>query len=167
MILTGKRRIKNHADSETSSLYLIADNLNQWDNYNEEMAVNRLTVNEREQLREVKQHLNRLLKSDNKKTKKQAELLNDYCNGKNRLEISREQGINYKTVHEAIEEIKNRIKENMTGIKVVTKNDITIKLRAEGGKPVYSGKDKTFYAEKCSDETKEYIINAGFKVCKK
>ena len=55
----------------------------------------------------------------------------------------------------------------MTGIKIITKNDITIKLRAEGGKPVYSGKDKTFYSDKCSDETKDMIIKAGFKVCKK
>ena len=81
----GRYRIKNSSVSNTSSLYLVADNLNQWDNYNEEIAVRTRSYSETVIIAELRIRLKQLLKSDNKKTQKQAELLNLYCNGLNRL----------------------------------------------------------------------------------
>jgi hypothetical protein len=147
---------------------MISDNAEDWADYVNEIKASTLSNAEQETIRELQLHLKRLLKSDNQKTRKQAEILKAYCDGKNRLEISKETGINYKIIHESIEEIKNRIKFDMTGIKVVTKNDITIKLRAEGSKPAYSGKNKTFYVVKLpGGAVCEDIKKAGFNVCKK
>ena len=163
----GRKLNSNYITRDKSSLYRIADNYGDFKDYIEHSNLNKVTANEKEIKQELNNQLNKLLNSDNERTKQQGKLLKMFCEGTNRLKISKELGINYKIVHEQIEEAKNKIKFNMTGIQTITKNDITVKLRAEEAKPSYSGKDKTFYVEKVSEETKQMILKAGFKVEKK
>ena len=152
---------------DVSSLYKLTERPEDLYDYFDYCKLNTLTENEKELNITLKNELEKLLTSDSERTKQQGRLLKMFCEGTNRLKISKELGINYKIVHEQIEEAKNKIKFNMTGIQTVTKNDITVKLRAEEAKPSYSGKDKTFYVEKVSEETKQMILKAGFKVEKK
>lgn len=111
---------------------------------------------------ELDVELNRLINSDNRKVKKQAEIFNACVNGATMAEIARETGINYRIVHDAVRETTTIIKSNMT------KNDIKTRLLTEGVTASYSGKDKTFYTSKpLSKELEKKIIEAGFKTQKK
>lgn len=159
----GRTKVKTHS-AETSPLYSIADNLNDLSGYIEAQSINTLNADEREvRLRLVKE-LNRLLTSDNQTTRTQGELLKAFCDGKNRLVISKELGLNYKTVHKSIEEATIKIKQGM-GHDVLNKTQINIKLRNEAIVANYSGKDRTFYVSKEPNEgLKKTIENSGFKV---
>ena len=106
--------------------------------------------------------LNTLLNSENRTIKKQAAIFKECINGSSRADISRDLQINYRIVHEAVEQTTIKIKTNMT------KNEIKERLLAEGINSGYSGKDKTFYTDKKpSQELETKIIKAGFKQCKK
>jgi len=100
-----------------------------------------------------------LLRSENKKKREQAALFKAFIEGHNRLEISKQTGINYRTVYEAVEQTALTIKTNMT------KNEIKSALLAQGISSSYSGKDKTFYTnKKPSPDLEKTIIAIGFKV---
>jgi len=111
---------------------------------------------------EMDVELTRLINSENKRVKKKAELFKACVDGSSMAEVSRETGINYRIVHDAVRETTKTIKYNMT------KNEIKTRLIAEGITVSYSGKDKTFYTSKpVSKELEAKIISAGFKACKK
>ena len=126
-----------------------------------------MNESERELRLQLRQELTRLLSSDNEKVRKGAQYLKLFIEGKNRLQISKELGINYKIIHESIQETINRIKSRVTNKKYMTKTEIQITLRTERVKASYSGKDKTFYVDKMPaiGIVKE-IEQAGFKVVK-
>lgn len=108
------------------------------------------------------EELENLLLSENKSTRHKAQITMDFINGNNRLQISRDRGVNYKTIYFNVDETLEKIKTNMT------KNDIQIKLLSEGISASYSGKSKTFYTNKpVSKDLEITIIKAGFKQCKK
>lgn len=119
--------------------------------------------------KELIKHLDKLLKSENAQTRFQGELLRDFINGENRKKISERLGINYRLVHEGIEEAIAKIKSklNMSNLPV-TKTEIHITLRNEGCQASYSGKDKTFYVDKLPVQ---FIISevekSGFKIKQK
>lgn len=100
-----------------------------------------------------------LLASDNKKIREQAKIFNEFVSGKNRLEISKQTGINYRLVHDAVRETAETIKHNMT------KNEIKSALLAQGISSNYSGKTKTFFTnKKPSPDLEKSIIAVGFKI---
>lgn len=126
-------------------------------------VTDRIMSNEQEQdSSDVMTELNMLLKSENKKVKKQAEIFKECIGGTKRIDISREKSINYRIVHDAVRETAQTIKTNMT------KNEIKSRLLAEGISSSYSGKDKTFYTnKKPSVDLEKKIIDSGFKQQKK
>jgi DNA-directed RNA polymerase specialized sigma24 family protein len=159
----GRSKVKTHT-AETSPFYSIGDNLNDLSGYIEHQRIDTLNQDEREVRIRLVKELNRLLVSDNQTTRTQGELLKAFCDGKNRLEISKELGLNYKTVHTSIKEATIKIKQNM-GHDILNKTQINIKLRNEAINASYSGKDKTFYVSKEPNESlKKTIENSGFKV---
>ncbi len=103
--------------------------------------------------------VNRLMRSESNRVQKKALIFNEFISGKNRLEISRQTGINYRTVYDAVKETAETIKHNMT------KNEIKSALLAQGISSSYSGKTKTFHTnKKPSPDLEKSIIAVGFKV---
>ena len=150
-----------------STLYDIKDGFFDIDEYRDEIGSREPTGAEKELKRTLIKHLNKLILSDNSKTRFEAELLNEFINGTNRNKIAERRNLNYRTVYEAIEEAKIKIKQLM-GQPAQSKNDITIKLSKEQIQTSYSGKEKTFYVTKQPSQSLELeITKAGFKVKKK
>lgn len=117
-----------------------------------------LTTDDEKQVEiaDIMQELNKLLVDPKQQNK--AKLFNEFILGKNRLTISKETGINYRIVHDAVKQTAQNIKSNMT------KNEIKARLLSEGISANYSGKEKTFYTnKKPSVELEKAIIRAGFK----
>jgi len=103
--------------------------------------------------------IKRLMNSGSNRVQKKAKIFNEFVSGKNRLEISRQTGINYRLVHDAVRETAETIKHNMT------KNEIKSALLAQGISSSYSGKVKTFFTnKKPSPDLEKTIIAIGFKV---
>jgi DNA-directed RNA polymerase specialized sigma24 family protein len=159
------KRGRNTYKLEKSPFYSLKDNPQNLQDYFEEREVRKLSKAEIELRKLLVEELNRLLESDNERVKKGAEFLRLYIEGKNRLQISQELGVNYRIVHDSISETVNRIRSRVTNKTYMTKTEIQITLRGEGVKASYSGKDKTFYVDKvpASGIVKE-IEQAGFKV---
>ena len=158
-----KRKLNNGCVNSSSTLYNITDNLNDWNDY---IYFLKVSKPDKELINEINTELNRLIKSENKETRRQGILLKEFVNGKNRSEISKELGINYRIVHQDIKEAINKIKSNLNMAQSpTTKTEINITLRNEGCKASYSGKDKTFYVDKMPVEfiIKE-VEKAGFKI---
>lgn len=166
-IFNNHKRGRNTFKLEKDVFYSITDNKQNLDDYCESIKANTLTYNEKEVRKSTIQELNNLLESNNKKTREGAIYLRLYIEGKNRLQISKELGINYRIVHESIENTISIIKAKLTGKSYMTKTTIQITLRGEGVKASYSGKDKTFYVDKlpASGIIKE-VESAGFKIAK-
>jgi DNA-directed RNA polymerase specialized sigma24 family protein len=162
----GRGKVKKHKVG-TSPFYSMSDNPYDLDDYFENQKAQGMNQAEKDIRVRLVRELNAMLNSDNVATKRQGELLKKYCEGMNRLNISKETGINYKIVHNSIEEAKIKIKQNM-GFDISNKTQINIKLRNEAVVASYSGKDKTFYVSKePSEALKETITKSGFKICKK
>lgn len=159
------KRGRNTYKLEKSPFYSITDNVKNLSGYIEHKKITQQTKEEKELKLQLVQELNKLLSSDNEKTRKGAEYLRLFVEGKNRLQISKELGVNYKIVHQQIESTVNRIKATVTGKNYMTKTEIQITLRSEGVKAAYSGKDKTFYVDKlpATGIIKE-VEQAGFKI---
>lgn len=163
-----RNRVKRSNKGTTSPLYMVSDNYNSIRDYVEEVKASTITEGERSFMKSAKGYLKKYLNSENKELKEGARLLLIYIGGKSRSDISRDEGINYRTVHTLIKQVCNQIKYDMTGKKEITKNDITIKLRSQGCKPEYSGKTKTFYVSSEPTGTiKDEAKKAGFNICKK
>ena len=162
----GKSKIKTYK-ADTSPFYSMSDNPYDLNDYFENQKAQGLTQGEKDVRVRLVKELNSMLSSNNSATKRQAELLKMFCEGTNRLNISKETGINYKIVHRSIEEAKIKIKQSM-GFDIANKTQINIKLRNESVVASYSGKDKTFYVSKePSQELVSTITKSGFKICKK
>lgn len=162
----GRTKVKTHS-KDSSTLYSMSDNINDLNDYFDNQKAQGMNQDEKDVRVRLVKELNAMLSSDNVATKRQGELLKKYCEGMNRLNISKETGINYKIVHNSIEEAKIKIKQSM-GFDIANKTQINIKLRNESIVAYYSGKDKTFYVSKePTKELKETITKSGFKICKK
>lgn len=161
------KRGRNTFKLEKSPFYSLKDNPQNLKDYIEEREVRKLTPAEAELRKSLIDELNRLLSSRNENDRKGAEYLRLYIEGKNRLQISQELGVNYRIVHDLISDTINKIRSRVTNKTYMTKTEIQITLRGEGVKASYSGKDKTFYVDKvpATGIVKE-IERAGFKVKK-
>lgn len=162
----GRFKVKTH-NKETSPFYQLKGNERDLAGYFEERGLEKETSSEKELKSQLVFELNYLLSSKNDKTRRGAEFLKLFIEGKNRLQISKELGVNYKIVHQEIETTINKIKAKVTGKNYMTKTEIQITLRSEGVKVSYSGKEKTFYVDKlpATGIVKE-VEQAGFKVVK-
>ena len=150
----------------TNPLYQITDRPIDLNDYLDHLKLGSKNVFEKNLQDDVIEELNKMLRSDNKKTREYANMLYDLCLGKNRLQISKELGINYKIVYQSIEKAIDLIKKNMTG--KPTKQEISVKLRSEKVQASYSGKTQTFYVNtEPSEKVKELINKAGYKIEKK
>lgn len=165
--IQGKSKLKTHQVG-TSPYYYLKGNERDVVGYFEEQSLNKQTPEEKELKAHLVQELNLLLESNNEQIRKGAEYLRLFIEGKNRLKISQELGVNYRIVHESIENTINIIKAKVTGKTYMTKTEIQITLKNEGvSKVSYSGKTKTFFVDKlpATGIVKE-VESAGFKVVK-
>lgn len=161
------KRGRNTYKLERSPFYSLTDNPNNLSDYFEERKLQQVSDQERELRSQLVAELNLLLKSNNEQSRRGAEFLRLYIEGKNRLEISKATGVNYRIVHEMMDDTIKRIRAKVTGKTYMTKTEIQITLRGENIKASYSGKDKTFYVDKlpATGIIKE-VEQAGFKVKK-
>lgn len=161
----GKTKLKTH-NKGTSPFYRLKENEQDLSGYFEEQRLNKPTPEERELKVQLIQELNLLLESSNEQIRTGAQYLRLFIEGKNRLKISQELGVNYRIVHESIENTINIIKAKVTGKTYMTKTEIQITLRNEGvSKVSYSGKTKTFYVDKLpATGIQKEIEQAGFKL---
>lgn len=162
------RRFHNTRQLEKNPYYLLKNNSHNLKDYFDSKEVLKPTPEEVDLKAKLVAELKRLMTSENVSVRTGAEYLMMYINGKNRLKISKELGINYRIVHEAMEETITRIRAKITNKKYMTKTEIYITLRGEGVKASYSGKTKTFYVDKIPAVgiVKE-VEEAGFKITKK
>lgn len=163
----GRFKTKTHRVG-TSPFYQMSDNEQDLKDYHNEISIHKLNQQEKDLRSQLKKELNGLINSDNERTREQGVFLMLYTEGMNRLQISKQLGVNYRLVHEGIEEAIRQIRAKITGNEYMTKTTIQMTLRNEGCKLSYSGKAKTFYVDKMPVT---FIVNeikqAGFNVCKK
>lgn len=165
--LWSQKNIRKH--TRKSSLNQLTEDYDGLDEYFELLKINQPSETEAEIRRKLKFELTKLINSEDKKSKRQGELLKRFCDGENRLQISKSLKINYKIVYEEINKAIIKIKSSMGNKNIpATKTEIQITLRNEGCKASYSGKTKTFYVDRMPVPfiVKE-VESSGFKVEKK